>query len=62
MRRKGEETGTGAKEDYAEQRELKSLSSHGAVFFHKTLPGLPIYPVLPAGFIRDIKEPSFFHQ
>ncbi len=39
------------REDYAEQRELKSLSSHGAVFFHKTLPGLPIYPVLPAGFI-----------
>ena len=35
MRRKGEETGTGAKsrEDYAEQRELKSLSFHGAAFF-----------------------------
>ena len=48
------------REDYAEQRELKSLSSHGAVFFHKTLPGLPIYPVLPAGFIRDIKEALLF--
>ena len=48
------------REDYAEQRELKSLSSHGAVFFHKTLPGLPIYPVLPAGFIRDIKEAVLF--
>ena len=49
------------REDYAEQRELKSLSSHGAAFFHKTLPGLPIYPVLPAGFIRDIKGgPPFF--
>lgn len=40
------------REDYAEQRELKSLSSHGAAFFHKTLPGLPIYPVLPAGFME----------
>lgn len=48
------------REDYAEQRELKSLSSHGAAFFHKTLPGLPIYPVLPAGFIRDIKEALLF--
>ena len=48
------------RENYAEQRELKSLSSHGAVFFHKTLPGLPIYPVLPAGFIRDIKEALLF--
>ena len=34
----------------------------GRCFFHKTLPGLPIYPVLPAGFIRDIRRPSFFHQ
>ena len=48
------------REDYAEQRELKSLSSHGRRFFHKTLPGLPIYPVLSAGFIRDIKEALLF--
>ena len=32
----------------------------GRRFFHKTLPGLPIYPVLPAGFIRDIKEALLF--
>ena len=32
----------------------------GRRFFHKTLPGLPIYPVLPAGFIRDIREALLF--
>ena len=32
----------------------------GRLFFHKTLSGLPIYPVLPAGFIRDIKEALLF--
>ena len=32
----------------------------GRRFFHKTLPGLPIYPVLSAGFIRDIKEALLF--
>lgn len=41
------------REDYAEQSELKSLVfSWGRRFFHKTLPGLPIYPVLPAGFME----------
>ena len=49
------------REDYAEQRELEvPVFSWGGVFFHKTLPGLPIYPVLPAGFIRDIKEALLF--
>ena len=48
------------REDYAEQRELKSLSSHGAAFFSLDIAGLPIYPVLPAEFIRDIKEALLF--
>ena len=61
MRRKGEEAGTGAKGGLcrAEGAEVP-VFSWGGVFFHKTLPGLPIYPVLPAGFIRDIKEALLF--
>ena len=60
MRRKDEETGTGAKGELcrAEGAEVPVFS--WAAFFHKTLPGLPIYPVLPAGFIRDIKEALLF--
>ena len=60
MRRKGEEVGTGAKGGLcrAEGAEVPVFSWGGV--FHKTLPGLPIYPVLPAGFIRDIKEALLF--
>ena len=45
------------REDYAEQRELKSLSSHGAVFSHNNIVRL-VYSVIQSGFYGGIKDAS----
>lgn len=47
------------REDYAEQRELKSLSSHGAAFFHKTLPVCPYIPYFLPDLWRYKGGPPF---
>ena len=48
------------REDYAEQRELKSLSSHGAVFFSKDIARSAHISRTSSRIYGDIKEALLF--